>query len=270
MDSEQLMELITTYAIRVIGAIAILVIGLLVARWVKRLVIRSTEKANVDKTLGLFLARGASIFVVAFTVMAVLGRFGIETASFIAVLGAAGLAVGLAMQGTLSNFAAGVMLILFRPFKQGDFVEAGGESGTVESIDLFSTRLDTIDNKRVIIANSEIYGSTITNVTFHPMRRMSVNVGTDYGADLSRVRSILEAVPPKIDGVLADPAPQIFLDSLGDSSINWQVRAWANASDYWNVKQLLTQEVKAALDAADVGIPYPQMDVHMDGSLQRN
>ncbi len=264
------MDAILAYTPRVLGAIVILILGRIFAGWARKFTRRALEKGNVDETLATFVARAVGILVMAFVILAVLGQFGVETTSFIAILGAAGLAVGLALQGTLSNFAAGVMLILFRPFKVGDLISAGGVTGIVNAVDLFSTKLDTLDNRRLIVSNSEVYGGTIENVTFHDTRRVDVNVGTDYGADLKQVRDILEAVPARIEGALTDPAPQIFLSDLGDSSINWQVRIWCRTDEYWDVWQRTTQEVKAALDAADIGIPFPQMDVHMDGVLQRN
>ncbi len=269
MNTEQIFEVVLEYTPRVLGAIVILILGRIVAGWAKRGTLRGLKKGNVDATLASFLGRAVYILVLAFTVMAVLRRFGIETTSFVALLGAAGLAVGLALQGTLSNFAAGVMLILFRPFKEGDVVKAAGQLGKVSSIDLFATKLDTLDNRRIIVSNSEVYGSTIENITFHPTRRVDVKVGTDYGADLKQVRSVLESVPAKVTGILGDPAPQVFLSDLGDSSINWQIRVWCNKEDYWDVWQQVTQEVKASLDAADIGIPFPQMDVHLDGRIER-
>jgi small conductance mechanosensitive channel len=269
MDYQLIVDTILMYTPRVLGAILILILGRIVAGWARKSVLRGLTKANVDVTLARFLARGAGILVLAFAVLAVLARFGIETTSFIALLGAAGLAVGLALQGTLSNFAAGVMLILFRPFQVGDLIRAAGVMGKVSSIDLFATKLDTLDNRRIILANSEIYGSTIENITYHPTRRVDVSVGTDYSADLKQVRSVLEKVPARIAGVLDEPASQIFLSDLGDSSINWQVRVWCNTADYWDVHQKVTHDVKAALDAAGIGIPFPQMDVHVDGALQQ-
>lgn len=269
MNYEEILDAILASTPRVLGAIAILVLGYLAAGWARRATRRGLDRAKVDATLGSFLSRAVFILVLAFTVMAVLRRFGIETTSFIALLGAAGLAVGLALQGTLSNFAAGVMLILFRPFKQGDFVRAAGEMGTVSAIDLFATKLDTIDNRRIVISNSDVYSSAIENYSYHETRRVDVKVGTEYTADLKKVRSVLETVPGRVTGVLPDPAPQIFLADLGDSSINWQIRVWVQSQNYWDVWQQVTQETKAALDEAGIGIPFPQMDVHLDGTVAR-
>jgi small conductance mechanosensitive channel len=184
-------------------------------------------------------------------------------------LAAAGFAVGLALQGTLANFSAGVMLLIFRPFKAGDVIDVAGVKGKVQEISLFTTELDTPDNRRLIVPNGSIFGSTIENVTFHPIRRVDVAVGTDYPADLNATRKVLEdaaaSVQPQADG----KEPQVYLSELGDSSIAWSVRVWTSTEDYWGVKEELTQKVKDALDEAGIGIPYPQMDVHMDGALER-
>ena len=200
-------------------------------------------------------------------VLACLGVFGIETTTFAAVIGAAAFAVGLAFQGTLSNFASGVLLLVFRPYGVGDVVSAGGQTGKVDAIGLFTTTLDTPDNRRIIVPNSAVTGGVIENISHHSTRRVTVAVGTDYGADLDAVRAVLEKMAPTLPGVLQDPAPQIFLDSLGDSCINWQVRVWCKTGDYWDVWQATTSATKKALDGANVGIPFPQMDVHVDGKL---
>ncbi|NNE34805.1 MAG: mechanosensitive ion channel [Rhodothermales bacterium] len=264
LDTERLLELATTQGINILGALLILLVGKIVAGWARKVTVRALSKTNVDPIVANFAGKTVGVLVIVFAVIAILNRFGIQTASVIAVIGAAGLAVGLALQGTLSNFASGVMLLIFRPFKIGDAVSAGGQFGIVESMDLFTTALDTLDNKRIIIPNGEIYGSVIENYTHNEMRRVDINVGTDYSADLRHVRQVLEQVPERVGGVLTDPAPQIFLHELGDSSINWQVRVWCETENYWDVWQETTEETKKALDGAGVGIPFPQMDVHLD------
>ena len=193
-----------------------------------------------------------------------LGLFGIQTASFAAILAAAGFAVGMALQGTLGNFASGVMLLIFRPFKVGDVVSAAGQTGKVVEIDIFSTVFDTPDNRRIIIPNGSVFGGTIENISHHATRRVDVAVGTDYGADLSKTREVLNKAIAQTNKVLKDPASAVVLSDLGDSCINWSVRVWVDANDYWPVKDQLTESVKTALDQADIGIPFPQMDVHLD------
>jgi len=193
-----------------------------------------------------------------------LSLFGFEMTSFAAVLGASVLAIGLAFQGTLSNLAAGVMLLIFRPFKVGDVVEIGGESGTVFEIDLFNTAIDSFQNQRIILPNSGVFGSTITNITYHPYRRADVNVGVSYDADLDRTREVLEQAAAAVEGKRDDPAPAVVLLGLGDSSVNWVVRVWADGPVFWDVYQATVRSVKQHLDEAGLSIPFPQMDVHLD------
>lgn len=255
----------TTWGLRVIGVLVALFIAKLVAGWAKRSITNTLEKRKFDQTLTRFFANMARYAILAGAVIGCLGVFGIETASFAAVIAAGGLAVGLAFQGTLSNFAAGVMLIVFRPFKVGDVISVAGMVGAVEELELFTTELTTPDKRRLIIPNSAIFGATIENITHHETRRVDVPVGTDYGADIDETRKVLEEMAPKIPGVLSDPAPQIFLAGLGASSVDWQVRVWCKTSDYWDVLQATIRDTKVALDGAGIGIPFPQTDVHFDG-----
>ncbi len=248
----------------VVGAILLVIATFIVAGWAGRAVRKSVDRSNLDPTLAQFFSSVARYAVLILGGLAVLSVFGISVASFAAILAAAGFAIGLALQGTLSHFAAGVMLLIFRPFKVGDVINAAGVIGKVDAIGLFTTTLDTPDNRRLIVPNGEISSSTIENITFHETRRVDVAVGTDYGADLADVRSVLEAAAASVEGGLAEPAPQVFLSELGGSSIDWSVRVWAKTSDYWNVRQWLTRDVKNALDARGIGIPFPQMDVHLD------
>jgi small conductance mechanosensitive channel len=194
----------------------------------------------------------------------VLGIFGVETTSFAAVLAGAGLAIGMAFSGTLGSFAAGVMLLAFRPFKVGDVVTVAGVTGKVDQVGIFSTTLDTPDNRRFIIPNASITGSTIENISHHPVRRADVSVGTDYSADVDQTRAVLERVANELPGRLQDKDPQVVLVELGASSVDWQVRIWVDAADFWAVKEAATRAVKVALDEAGIGIPFPQMDVHLD------
>ena len=266
---EGLLPTITSYGMRIIGVVVFLIVAWIVAGWVQRAISRQMKKRELDLALAGFISSVARWGVITMAVIASLGVFGVETTSFAAVLGAAGLAIGLAFQGSLSNVASGVMLLTFRPFTVGDVVSAAGVVGKVDQIGLFSTILDTPDNRRIIVPNSVVFGSTIENVTFHDVRRVDVGVGTDYDADLAKVREVLESVPAKVEGALQDPEPQIFLAELGGSSIDWQVRVWCNTTDYWDVFQATTHQTKVALDAAGIGIPFPQMDVHLDGGLDK-
>jgi small conductance mechanosensitive channel len=261
--SQQLSGLVSAYALKVIGALAVLIIGRGVARWLKRATVRALKRAGVDATLIPFISGLAYTLFMVFVVVAVLGLFGIPTASFIAVLGAAGLAVGLALQGTLANFAAGVMLLIFRPFRVGDLVEVAGTLGTVKEIGIFATHVNTVDNVRVIMSNSSIYGDKIKNYSANEMRRVDLRVGVSYGDDLETAkRTILEVVTAH-DKVLEDPAPQVEVVEMADSSVNFVVRPWCATNDYWRVYFDVTQGCKEQLEAAGCSIPFPQRDVHL-------
>lgn len=260
-------EMGVTYATRVVGVLVLLFVANIVASWTRRLVVRALDKAKFDATLTKFFSNLARYTVLILAVLAALGVFGIETTSFAAVIGAAGLAVGLAFQGTLSNFSAGVMLLAFRPFKVGDVVTAGGTTGKVDSIELFTTRFITPDNRLFIVPNSAVFGGTIENVSAFDTRRVNVEVGTDYGADLQKTREVLEKVAGSVEGRIDEPASQVYLLQLGGSSIDWTVRVWCKSDDFWAVKERLTRDVKDALDAAGIGIPFPQQDVHLDAGV---
>ena len=266
--NDSTIALLTTYAIRIIGVLVLLIVAWIISGWMGRMTIRALEKANVDETLRKFFGNMAKYTVLILAVLACLGMFGVQTTSFAAVLAAAGFAIGLAFQGTLGNFSAGVMLLTFRPFKIGDVVTVAGQTGKVFEIELFTTKLDTPDNRRLIIPNSSVFGSTIENITHHDKRRVDVAVGVDYSADLDQTRQVLEGVAQAEPGRLPDSDTQACLLELADSSINWQVRVWTKTEDYFAVKDSLTRAVKVALDQAGIGIPFPQMDVHLDGALQ--
>jgi len=248
----------------VAGALVFLIVAWIVAGWVSALVRRGMERGRVDATLTRFTAKMASWAIRIIAVVSALGMFGVESTSFAALIGGAGLAVGLAFQGTLGSFAAGVMLLIFRPFKVGDVVTAAGVTAKVDEISLFTTTLDTPDNRRFIVPNGAIFGSTIENVTYHAHRRVDVAVGVEYAADIDATRAVLAKAIEGVEGVLADPAPAVVLTGLGSSSVDWVVRAWAPTPDFFAVKERLTRSVKMHLDAADIGIPFPQMDVHLD------
>lgn len=267
LTPENITLIFQEYIIPAVTALLLLFIVFIVAGWARRLTKRALEKTNVDVTLTKFFSNMARYGVLIVGIIAVLGQVGIETASFAAILAAAGFAIGMAFQGTLSNFSAGIMLLFFRPFKVGDLVTVNGTTGIVDEVELFTTHLNTPDNKRIIVPNGQIFGSTIENMTYHDMRRVDVNVGTDYGASLDEARRVIESACTSIDRRIEEKGIQAYLVDLGDSSINWQARVWCRTPDYLDVKAELTQLVKDRLDAAGIGIPFPQRDIHIDGAL---
>jgi len=261
---ERFTDIVVEYAPKIIGAAAFLLVAYFICGWIGSLVHRAMQRAKVEKTLSIFLGNIARWGLMIMSLIACLGIFGVETTSFAALIGASALAIGLAFQGSLSNLAAGVMLLIFRPFKVDDAISVVGQLGKVESISLFNTHIDTFDNRRIIIPNGAIFGSTIENLTHHATRRVDVSVGVEYSADLDQTRQVLTAAATALPGRLDSPEPQVLLLELGDSSVNWTVRVWANTSDYWTLRDALTRAVKVALDQAGLGIPFPQMDVHFD------
>ncbi len=270
MDIENLITLAQTflveYGMKVVAAIAILVIGLWVSKRVSNGMQRLLLKKGIDSTLVGFLTSAIHIAVSAFVIIAALGKIGIQTASFIAVLGAAGLAVGLALQGSLSNFASGVLMILFRPMKVGDLVEAGGAFGIVEDIMIFATQLKTPDGKRIVVPNAAITGGNIVNFSALGKRRVDLTIGVSYDADIKSAKSVFEACVKEQEGVLENEEVTIAVSELADSSVNFVVRVWAKTADYWGVYFGLTEKIKIELDKAGIGIPYPQMDLHFPES----
>lgn len=257
------MELAVQYGLQLLAAIAIFIVGKMVAKWIRKLVTRVMKKAEIDQIIIGFTSNIAYIGVLAFVIVAALGQLGIQTTSFIAILGAAGLAVGLALQGSLANFAAGFLMIIFRPFKVGDFVEAAGVSGSVQSIQIFTTTLITPDNKTIIIPNGKIGNDNIINYSTQANRRVDLTVGVAYDADLKQVRSVLEDIVGKDDRILDDPAHQIAVSELADNSVNFVVRLWVKSADYWDVYFDTNESVKVRFDEAGIGIPFPQRDVHL-------
>jgi small conductance mechanosensitive channel len=257
-------DMIVQLGTKGIGALLFLITAFIIAGWISRAVLRSLERAKFDLTLSRFLAKFVRWSILLMTVLACLGIFGIPTTSFAAVIGAAGLAIGLAFQGTLANFSSGVMILVFRPFKVGDVVTAAGQTGKVYETGLFSTTMDTPDNRRFIIPNSSVFGSTIENVSYHDTRRVDVTVGVDYTADLDRVRKVFAEAIAGLPGLLTDPEPAIVLSELGASSVDWTVKIWCNKDDFWDLKEAALESIKKKLDAEGIGIPYPQMDVHLD------
>ena len=251
------------YGIKIIAAIVIFVVGRWVARALRNATKKMMAKGNVDETLISFVGNLTYIALLAFVIIAALNQLGIQTTSFIAVIGAAGLAIGLALQGSLANFAAGVLMIIFRPFKAGDYIEGAGVAGTVEEIQIFATQLKTPDNKTIIVPNAKMMGDNITNYSAKDTRRMDMVIGVGYGDDLKKVREILEDILAKDDRFLEDPAPTIGVLELGDNSVNFAVRPWVKKEDYWGAYFDVTETVKRRFDEEGISIPYPQRDVHL-------
>lgn len=268
-DPTALAALLLPIGLKILYALVIYLIGKAIARFVANVAAKAMGRSKLDVTLVSFLSKIIYVALLAFVIIAALGQLGINTTSAAAIVGAAGLAIGLSLKDQISSFAAGVMLIMFRPFKPGDFVEAGGESGVVEEINITHTHMRTGDNKAIIIPNSAIWGDTITNYNTKPTRRIDLVVGVSYEADLKQTRSVLEGVLSQEGRLLAEPAPVIAVHELADSSVNFVVRPWVNTADYWAVRWALTEAIKNALDAAGIGIPYPQMDVHIDGNIAK-
>jgi small conductance mechanosensitive channel len=258
-----ILEYVTTYGFSLVAAILIFVLGKWIAGILSRALERALTKGNVDATLARFVKNISYIALLTFVVIAAVSKLGVQTTSFIAVIGAAGLAVGLALQGSLSNFAAGVLLILFRPFKVGDFIEAGGTMGTVQEIQIFNTALDYPDNRKQIVPNSQILGGIITNFSAIEKRRIDLVVGISYEDDLRKAKQVLEDVVNGQSGILKDPAPLIAVLELGNSSVDLVVRPWVKPSDYWTVRFELTERIKLALDEHGITIPYPQRTLHI-------
>ena len=266
--TDTLVNLVSVWGLRVIGAVAVLVIGRMIASGLRRTTRSALTRAGTDETLVPFLSGLVYYAALAVVIIAVLGLFGIETTSLVAVLGAAGLAIGLALQGTLSNFSSGVMLLAFRPFKKGDVIDAAGVKGSVSEVGIFTTVLNTPDNVRIIVPNSSIYGATITNYSAYETRRNDLVVGVSYGDDLSVVESTIRRVLASDPRVLKEPEAQVVVGELGDSSVNFLVRPWCTSADYWNLRFDLTRRLKEEIEAAGCSIPFPQRDVHLvrDGS----
>ena len=260
---DKIYQLLTVYGLRVLAALAIFIVGRWVAKGVRKLVVRIMTKGKVDPTLITFASNMAYIGLLAFIVIAALGQLGIQTTSFIAIIGAAGLAVGLALQGSLSNFAAGFLLIIFRPFKVGDLIEAAGVFGVVEAIQIFTTQLKTADNKTVIIPNAKLTDDNIVNWTVKGTRRVDMVVGIGYDDDIDKARSLMADLIAEDSRILKTPAPQISVSELADSSVNFVVRPWVKVEDYWGVHFDLTEKIKKAFDANGVSIPFPQRDIHV-------
>ena len=263
-DYQQYIDLAITWGVKIAGAIAVFIIGKWIAKFLTNLLRKGLEKSNTDVTLVKFLGDLAYFGLLVLVIIAALGTLGVDTTSFAAIIAAAGLAVGLALQQNFSNFGAGVIILFLRPFKVGDFVEAGGASGVVETIGIFNTIFKTGDNKIVIVPNSNIVGSNIVNYSREPLRRIDLVIGVGYEDDLKLVKETLEDILNSDERILKDPAPAVALGELADSSVNFNVRPWVKSEDYWAVRSALLEKIKLTFDEKGINIPYPQMDVHVD------
>lgn len=270
LDWNRFLEQGQLYAPKVIGALFVLFSAWIIAGWVSRLVYRSLRLAKIDETLARFATKFTWWAMLVLALVGCLEWFGVQTTSYAAAIGAVGFSIGLAFQGALGNFAAGIMLLVFRPYKVGDVIVVGGQTGKVDEIDLFSTTLDTPDNRRIMIPNASIFGNTIENTSYHRTRRVEVTVGASYAADIDQTYEVLMRAVCAVPGVLSEPAPEVALLELANSSVNWSVRAWATAAEFGLIKQRTIRAVKLALDKAGIEMPFPQMDVNLRGATNLN
>ena len=260
---EQVQPIATKAGLALIKAIAVFIIGRWVAKILTGAVKKAMHKADVEDTLETFIGNIVYTVLMAAVLLGVIQTLGVEATSLVALLGAAGLAVGLALQGSLSNFAAGVLIILFRPYKVGDYIEGAGVSGSVEALQIFTTTLLTPDNKRVIVPNSQMTDGVITNYSANDTRRLDLVAGVSYTDDLDKVHAVLKDIIDESEYVLDAPAPVIAVNELADSSVNFVVRPWVKTADYWSAHFTLTETIKKRFDAEGISIPFPQTDVHV-------
>ncbi len=262
--AQQFYDMGFKYVVDVTLAIVILVAGFIVSAWAQRVARRNLAKVKgLDDTLEPFIARLIRYTILIVVFVAVLAQFGVQTTSIIAVLGAAGIAIGLALQGTLANIAAGVMLLFLRPFRIDDFIDAEGISGTIQEVGLFVTEMRTFDGLFVTVPNSQLWNRTIVNFSRNPSRRLDIPVGVGYGDDLDKAKQVLNDLIASDDRVLKDPAPVVIVKSLDDSAVTLEIRLWAEIGNFWDLKWDLTQRVKTSLDDAGISIPFPQRDIHL-------
>jgi small conductance mechanosensitive channel len=254
--------LLIEYGLNIVSAILTLFLGMFVARIISNTFHKVLTKRKLDITVTDFISHMIRYVIIAFVVIAALSRIGVQTTSFIALIGAAGLAVGLALQGSLSNFASGVLIIVLRPFKAGEYIEAAGVAGSVESVQIFATTLTTIDNKYVVVPNSAIMGGNIVNFSRKATRRIDLVIGVSYNADLAKTKAVLTKVLEANTHTLKSPEAVVAVAELGDSSVNFVVRPWVRSEAYWDARFELMEAIKNALDEANIEIPFPQMDVH--------
>lgn len=267
MDTSDLLQkgqdLLASFGLKIVAAIVIVVVGRWLAKALTKLAHSAMGKAKIDTMLARFIGNLTYVALMTFVVLAAINQLGVQTTSFIAVIGAAGLAIGLALQGSLANFAAGVLMIIFRPYTVGDYIEGGGVAGTVEEAQIFTTVLKTPDNKTVIVPNAQIMGGTITNYSARSERRVDLVIGVGYDADLDKTRQVLTDILADDQRILKEPAPLIGVVELADSSVNFVVRPWVKTADYWPVYFDLNERIKKRFDAEGITIPFPQRDVHI-------
>lgn len=257
-------DLFIQYSVNIISALIILFIGNIIVKMISNSVAKLLEKKQMDQAVVHFLSSLVRYVLFVIVLVAALGKVGVQTASVVAVIGAAGLAIGLALQGSLANFAAGVLIVAFRPFKAGDYVEVSGVAGSVESIQIFQTVLTTPDNKMIVVPNGNVIGGPIVNYSRHAMRRMDYVIRVSYSANLKHTKEVITRVLESEERLLKTPAPTVGVVALADSSVNFVVRPWVKTSDYWAVYFDLLQAIKEELDKDGIDIPFPQMDVHLN------
>ncbi len=260
---DQLRLIAVDYGVQIIGALLVLIFGMWIAKGLRRLFVKLMERHEMDGTLVNFLAGVVYVILQIVVIIAALETLDVKTASLLALIGTAGLAVGLALQGSLSNFAAGVMLIIFRPFKVGDYIDAGGGAGTVEEIGIFTTIVNSLDNKRIIIPNAKLTSDKITNYTCNSLRRVDLKASISYGDDIDHAKRVIADVIDQVDGIVEEPAPDIFVGEMAESSIDFVVRPWCKPEDYWKVYFAVTEGIKKRFDGEQISIPFPQRDVHL-------
>lgn len=261
--ANQLTVFVTTYGIKVIGAIIILILGRIAAGIGRKIVKKVLEKSKTDPAVVSFVGSMVYFLILIFAVLAALAKFGIQTASFVAILGAAGFAIGFALQGSLANFAAGVLILVLRPFKVGNFIDGAGVAGTVKAIQLFTTVLATPDNVKIMVPNGKLFGDTIKNFSGFDTRRVDLVIGIGYTSDIQKANDVLINLVKEDTRILSDPPPKVAVSELADSSVNFVVRPWVKRQDYWGVKFDLTRKIKEAFDENGIEIPFPQQVVHM-------
>lgn len=261
--SERIWQLLSLYGLQIIAALVILVLGFWASKLIRNGIRRLMQKNKVDETLTSFVCNLSYAALLVFVIIAAVNKLGFQTTSFIAIIGAAGLAIGLALQGSLSNFAAGVLMIIFRPFKAGDYIEGGGTAGTVEEIEIFTTKLVSPDNKYIIVPNAKMLSDNIVNYSTKETRRVTLTFGISYADDIDTARSVIQEIIDQDERILQDPKPAILVSTLGESSVDLSVRAWTKNADFWGVHFDLTEKAKKAFDTKDITIPFPQRDVHL-------
>ncbi|MDF7800693.1 mechanosensitive ion channel [Pontiellaceae bacterium B1224] len=260
---EKVQDIAVVYGVKIVAALLVLIIGLWVAKIITGALSKLMEKRGVDVTLAKFCSSLVSVGLKAFVFIAALEKLDVKTASFIAILGAAGLAIGLALQGSLANFAAGVLMLIFKPFKVGDVIDAGGNVGSVLEIGIFTTIMKSPDNKKMIVPNSVVTGGTITNINTFGTRRVDLVAGIGYSDDIDKAKKVLNDIIAADERILKDPAVTIAVVELADSSVNFVVRPWVNSADYWGVYFDTTEAIKKRFDEEGISIPFPQRDVHL-------